>query len=242
LITLYQYPGGDGIGSISPPCLRVDLALRLLGVEFRRKDVRRPNTVAKLSGTGRLPLLDLDGDRFVESTRILDELERRHDVPWQVDDPVERANLRMWEYAFNDYFYWCGYYLRWVEPAGRRRFLDALFANSGWFTRMLIEKGFVPRQIKRARLHGSGGRSLEDIHAELERGVAMVATAVGSGPFLLGRATPSRADLTVTALLVQAGFHDAMPGVIQMIVGQELKPYLLRVCEACGGEVPRWLS
>ena len=100
MITLYQYPGGDGIGSISPPCLRVDLALRLLNVEFRRKDVRRPTSVAQLSGTGRLPMLDLDGERFVESTRILDELERRYEVPWRVEDPVERASLRAWEYAF----------------------------------------------------------------------------------------------------------------------------------------------
>ena len=63
-VVLYQYPGGDGVGSISPPCLRVDLALRLLGIEFKRKDLRGSKAVQAISTTGRLPVLEIDGERL----------------------------------------------------------------------------------------------------------------------------------------------------------------------------------
>ena len=65
---------------------------------------------------------------------------------------------------------------------------------------------------------------------------------LGDGPYLLGRDRPSRADLTVTSLFVQPGFGDAMPEVLAMIEARPtIRPYLQRVCNTVGGEIPRWL-
>ncbi len=243
MIVLYQYPGGAGVGSISPPCLRVDLALRWLGVEFERRDLRRGKQVAEVSRTGRLPVLDIGDERFVESTRILDELERRYDAPWRVDSEQDAAHLRVWEYAINDYFYWCGYYLRWVDPAGRERFLDALLGRAPWLTRFMVQKMFVPRQRRRGLVHGVGGRERSDVLAEIERGAELLVTELRGGPFLLGRQTPSRADLTTTSLFSQAGFRDSMPEVRRIVDDAvEIAPYLRRVYELVGGERPRWLG
>jgi len=242
-IILYQYLGGDGLGSISPPCLRVDLALRLLGVEFERRDLRRGGDVMNVSATGRLPVLDIDSDRFVESTRILDELERRFDAPWTVESEQDAAHLRVWEYAINDYFYWCGYYLRWVDAPNRERFLAALLGRAPWLARFMAQRMFVPRQVRRAMLHGSGGRKKEDVLAEIERGVQLLATELRGGPFLLGRDRPSRADLTVTSLFSQAGYRDSMPDVMRFVEDARVViPYMQRVYDTVGGEKPRWLS
>jgi glutathione S-transferase len=242
-VTLYQYPGGDGIGSVSPPCLRVDMALRWIGVEFERCDLRRGGDVLRVSGTGRLPALDIDGDVFVESTRILDELERRYDVPWKVESEQRAAQLRLWEYAINEYYYWCGFYLRWIDDSGRKRFLAALLGRAGWFRRFMVEKLLVPRQRRRAMLHGSGGRKREDIMAEIRRGLRLLAADLRGGPFLLGRSRASRADVTVCSLFVQPGYHDTMPEVLRWIEdGGVVKPYLRRVCDTVGGEIPRWLG
>jgi len=242
-MTLYQYLGGDGVGSISPPCLRVDLALRWLGVEFERRDLRRGAEVTNVSRTGRLPALDIDGKLFVESTRILDELERRYDAPWKVESERDAAHLRVWEYAVNDYYYWCGYYLRWVDRPGRELFLTALLGRAGWFTRFMVEKTFVPKQVRRAMLHGIGGREKKDVLAEVERGLQLLATELRGGPFLLGRQRPSRADLTVTSLYSQSGYRDAMPEVLQLVQNTRVvQPYLHRVYDTVGGEKPHWLS
>jgi len=240
---LYQYPGGDGVGSVSPPCLRVDMALRLLGEEFERRDLQRGGDVTRVSRTGRLPALDIDGELFVESTRILDELERRHDVPWKVESEQDAAHLRLWEYAINEYYYWCGYYMRWVDEPGRERFLAALLGRAGWFKRLMVEKMFVPKQVRRAVLHGAGGRKKEDVFSEIERGLQLLVTELRGGPFLLGRERPSRADLTAASLFIQAGYHDAMPDVMRSIEKTGVvKPYLKRVCDSVGGDKPRWLS
>ncbi len=243
MITLYQYPGGAGVGSISPPCLRVDLALRWLGVEFARRDLRRGKQVAAVSPTGRLPVLDFGEERFVESTRILDELERRYDAPWMVESEQDAAHLRVWEYAINDYFYWCGYYLRWVDPDGRELFLDALFGRAPWLTRFMVRKMLVPRQRRRGMLHGVGGREKSDVLAEVKRGAQLLVTELRGGPFLLGRKRPSRADLTTTSLFSQAGFRDAMPEVRRIVdEAAEITPYMRRVYDVVGGERPRWLG
>ena len=241
-ITLYQYPGGDGLGSISPPCLRVDMALRWLGTDFERRDLRRGGEVAKVSRSGRLPVLEIDGDRFIESTRILDELERRFDVPWKVDTESEAAHLRLWEYAVNDYYYWCGFYLRWVDPEIRARFLDVLLRNAGGVTNFMVRRLFVPRQQQRAKRHGVGARDRADILVEIERGIGLLATDLKGGPFLLGRDRPARADLTVFSHFAQAGFGDSMPEVMRLVeAGDGIKPYLQRICDTVGGKRPRWL-
>ncbi len=242
-IILYQYLGGDGVGSISPPCLRVDLALRWLGVEFERRDLRRGGDVTDVSPTGRLPVLDIDGERFVESTRIIDELERRFDVPWTVESEQDAAHLRLWEYAINEYYYWCGYYLRWIDPSGRKLFLAALLGRAPWFTRFMVQKMFVPRQVRRGTLHGVGGRDKKDVLAEIERGLQLLVTELRGGPYLLGRDRPSRADLTVTSLFSQAGYRGAMPEVLRFVEeAVVVKPYMLRVYDTVGGEKPRWLT
>jgi glutathione S-transferase len=243
MITLYQYLGGDGVGSISPPCLRVDLALRWLGVDFERRDLRRGRQVTAVSRTGRLPVLDIDGERFAESTRILDELERRYAGPWVVESEQDAAHLRLWEYSINDYYYWCGYYLRWIDPPGRKRFLAALVGRAPWLTRFMVEKMFVPRQIRRGMLHGSGGRTKEDVLAEVERGLQLLVTELRDGPFLLGRDRPSRADLTVTSLFSQAGYRGAMPEVLRLVEeAKEVTPYMNRVYDTVGGERPKWMK
>ncbi len=52
-IVLYQYPGGSGVPSVSPPCVKVYLALRYIGVEHEVVDIRSPAKVRGLSRTGR---------------------------------------------------------------------------------------------------------------------------------------------------------------------------------------------
>ena len=242
-LVLYQYPGGDGIASISPPCLRVDLAMRWLGKPYDRRDIRDPKITRRVSPINRLPALEIDGQYFAESTRILDELERRFDVPWKVDDPHEATHLRLWEYTVNDYLYWCGFSMRWVDPVGRDLFLGALLKDAPWIKRFVIQHLFSRKQVRRAQLHSAGQRPIAHLVEEIDRNLAMLETDLRGGAFLLGRAQPSRADLTVLSLLSQCGFFDSMPAVKDRVEARpELVAYLQRIAAVCGGEIPRWLE
>ena len=78
---------------------------------------------------------------------------------------------------------------------------------------------------------------------EVERGLTMLSTDLRGGPFLLGRASPARADLTICSLFSQAGLGDAMPEVRRMVEETDgVKPYLQRVYDTVGGMKPNWLS
>jgi len=242
-VVLYQYPGGDGVGSLSPPCFKIDLALRLVGADFECVNLRSPKEVARVSKTGRLPAIDLDGKRIHDSIRILDEIESRFDAPWLDATETQRIHDRLWETEINEHLYWCGFNLRWVDPEGSARFFDALFGRAPALSRLLVKTFFMPRQRKRSRLHGSGRRGRQEILDEIGRGLDMLVTDLREGPFLQGRPSPGRGDLAAASMLGQAGFRNSMPDVHRMVLAHPVVLANLRATfAACGGESPRWLG
>jgi len=243
LLTLYQYPGGDGLGSVSPPCLKVEMALRLLGCEFRIDNLTSAAAARRISATGRLPVLEVEGERVPDSIAILDRLEQMFPgaALWP-SDPVRRVRDRLWDHFGTDSMYWLGFHLRWVAPESSTAFFDALFGRAPWPVRSVVRLTFVPQQRKRARLHGVGGKSPEQVLSEIERALDTVVAGLEGGPFLQGRDRPGRGDLSCVALLVQAGFRRTMPEVMERI---RKRPALAGLCartlEACSMPVPGWL-
>ncbi len=96
---LYQFPGGDRVGSISAPCLKVEMALRLAGADYETRLLRKRGEVRRVSRTGRLPVLEIDGERVVDSVAILDRLEKAFpDARLSPRDPQRRVRDRLWEH------------------------------------------------------------------------------------------------------------------------------------------------
>jgi glutathione S-transferase len=240
---LYQFPGGHGLSSISPPCMKIEMALRLIGASYEVTNLRSRSAVKRVSRTGRLPVLEIDGERIADSIDILDELERRFpDSPLSIADPTQRAHDRLWEHLATDHAYFIGYYLRWVAPENRKRMLDALFYRAPFFMRWGVPL-FVRPMIRRANLVGVGGKSLEQINRSLERCFDLLETGLAGGPFLQGRASPARGDLASASLMAQGGFRDTMPDFVERF---DRRPALVehtgRVLEACSMKLPDWLK
>ena len=74
-IVLYQYGGMGPLPSLSPPCLKVFLALRLIGAPHRVENLGSPREVACTSPTKRVPAIEYRGERVAESIRVMDRLE-----------------------------------------------------------------------------------------------------------------------------------------------------------------------
>lgn len=241
---LYQYPGADGLSSISPPCMKVEMALKRLEVEYRVENLVSPSRARRVSVTGRLPVLELDGERIPDSIVILDRLERKFPTAslWP-SDPVRRLQDRLWDHFGTDSMYWLGFYLRWVHPEFAPASRQALFGRLPWIARAALRVRFLPRQRKRAMLHGVGGKSPAMIRAEMERGFEMLVAGLQGGPFLQARATPGRGDLACVALLAQAGFRRTLTETMEQIRSRPaLTDYVRGVLESCRMRVPAWLA
>ena len=87
-LILYQYGGGDGVLSLSPPCMKVQLAMRLLDLPHEVVDVRTPNQVKRVSRTGRLPAIELPDGRKV----VFSSSRRGRKELYQID--LDGRNLR----------------------------------------------------------------------------------------------------------------------------------------------------
>ena len=241
---LYQYPGGDGIGSISPPCLKVDLALRKIGRPFEVVNCG-PRDVARVSPTGRLPVVQLeDGTQVEDSILILDELERRFpEAALAPADERERRVDRLWESFVNDHLYWYGYWLRWVDPTNAPRFARAVFGRMPWPVRLFGRIVFLPRQRRRIRYQGFLGKSPETVRDAVRRALDLFDGGLEGGPFLQGRAEPGRGDLALASFVVQVGFRDTMPDIEAEVCRRPgLPAHARETYRACNAEPTKWLA
>jgi len=240
-VVLYQYPGSSDVPSVSPPCLKVYMALRYLGIEHDVVDVRRRGTVKTLSRSGRLPVAEIDGRLVPDSIDIMDALEALHPGPGlRPADAQEALRDRLWEHFVNDHVYFVGYYLRWI--ANRERTIEAMFGRAPWAVRLAGRIVFARGARRRAEYHGIGGKDEAAVHRSVERAFAMLADGLEGGPYLQGRAAPARGDLASASMLAQIGWRDTMPRVVERLGPHPaLREHTGRVFEACGMPRPKWL-
>ena len=238
-VILYQYPGSSDLPSVSPPCLKVSMALRYLEVEHEVIDLRRPGQIKRVSRTGRLPVAEIDGRLVPDSIEIMDALESRH-PGLRPADPRRALQDRLWEHFVNDYVYFMGYYLRWV--AYRDRTLAAMFGRAPRLVRLTARYVLARRGGRRAGCHSIGLQDEATVLRFIERAFSMLSDGLEGGPYLQGRATPARGDLAAASMLAQVGWRDSMPPVVERLGPHPaLREHTARVFEACGMSRPHWL-
>jgi glutathione S-transferase len=243
-IVLLQYPGRDGLPSLSPPCLKVHLALRLMGVEHRLDNARSPFEVARRSPTRRVPALRLDGRWIAESTNVLDAVEARFpERALSPADALERAHDRLWEHFVTDTLYWLGVYHRWLIPENARRVLDATFGKGPSPARIATALVLVPMLSRRARGQGIAGLSREQAARALVRALDTAHDGLAGGPFLERRPRPGRGDCALAAFVVQLGFGGALGKALALVRERPaLFAHVARVFQAAQLPVPGWWS
>lgn len=203
-IVLYQYPGAGNVPSFSPPCLKVYLALRHLGLPHRVVDLMSPLQVSMKSPTGRVPAIVMGDATIADSVFILDRLAEAHpDAALWPADAAERTVDRLWDCFATDTLYWQGFYLRWLVPENKKRVLDASL-GAGFSIRKAMTAVIGGSMLRRrAKGQGIGGRSQQDVEASFATSLRMIETGLGTGPFLQSRSRPGRGDLAIAAHLAQ---------------------------------------
>lgn len=241
--TLYQYAGEGALPSLSPPCAKIYLALRLSGLRHHVRDVR-PEQVKRYSPTGRVPALKSpEGKVLVDSIRILDHLEALPDLaqPLTPRDPGERAQDKLWEHFANDTLYWCAVVCRWLVPENRARMIEVI-AGDSWLKQKLV--GFLgAREVtKRACGQGTGLKSYDEVLEDFARHLRVVVEGLRAGPYLGGRSQPGRGDLAMAGLLAQLGWRGVTPRMNAALAEHPaLREHTRRVFEACEAPAPDWV-
>ena len=121
MIRLYQY-------EISPFCDKVRRALWYKGQDFEVDNVTVAETLRgrlkKLGPAGKVPVLEIDGERTADSTDIVEMLEHRFPEPaLYPDDPMQRALVHVLEDWADESLYFYEVRLRFAEPHNAKRWI-----------------------------------------------------------------------------------------------------------------------
>lgn len=198
VITLHQW-------EISPFCQKVARALRFKGLPFEAIDYNGllATRVMGLSKVGKVPVLDIDGLRLQDSTRICRYLDEHYPLPPLFpQEPQQRAQVELWEDWADETLYWFEVYFR-VKDADAFAQAVALAAAG----RPAIER-LPTRLTVKAMLglqlyaQGLGRQSREDVEAEFLRHLDRIQSVLEAGDWLVGK-RQTIADIAVGSQLLE---------------------------------------
>jgi len=182
---------------LSPFVEKVARALQLKGVETTTVDIKGPNDLKKWNPTtGKMPVLEIGGEKLFDSTLILRRLDAIvPEPPLVARDPETAAKQRFLEDWSDESLYWYVMALRW-SPENAKATVAQLAAFLPALLRPLASLVF-PRQIgSLARAQGLARLPTGIVLDELERRFDELCVFLGDRPFFFSDEV-SVADLAV---------------------------------------------
>jgi len=202
-ITVVQYPGAGREGTMSAPCGKVRMALKVKGLDFRVHNVRSPAAARRFNPRGRVPSLLIDGETIVDSTDIVTALDARFpDPPLTPTDPLERAQAKLLEDWADEVLYFYLAWLRWGVDDNFERMRAVRFSRLPWPRRWIFPA--IARRIARSRFsaQGVGLKGDDVVRRELSECLDALEVMLRGRSWLVGD-RQSRADLAVAAVVDQ---------------------------------------
>lgn len=188
---------------ISPYCRKVRKALRLKGIDYRCVDYNgmRASKAARVHASGKLPVLDWDGQRIADSTQIVALLERQVPEPPLVPaDRREAALARMLEDWADESLYYFELQLRAADPRAATAAVELLCAGRPRWEQTFVGPVFTRSLRARLKAHGFGGFSREQIEGWFFSHVDDLEAMLDGRDWLVGT-RQSIADLAVSSQL-----------------------------------------
>jgi len=199
---LHQYPPVGGMRSLSPYCWKVQLALDAKGIDYELKNTLNPK---QANPRGKLPLLELNGQRYEDSTSIVRTVDGFSDEGPRLipKDPVQAADADILDDWADESLYWHAFRAKFVDDDGWRRMsaemvklLPAAFLGA-------FAKPFIRRDLEK-KIHAQGltRRSDDRVDEEFDRHLDSLETRLSDRDYLVGEGL-TIADLAVGAMLGQ---------------------------------------
>ncbi len=231
MLELVTLPPAFGMRNVSPFCLKIEMLLSSLELEFSLSDISDPRKAPK----GKLPFLIADGQRIADSELIvqyLDTLTSGRVFAGLTDEQIGHgyALTRLVE----DHLYWLMVASRWLDENWWPNVVRGFFGPLPVPLRQIVSGVARRRMAQTYNLHGLGRHTLEEQKGFARRDLQALESVVPAAGFLFGD-HPGLFDFTVAAMM--AGAYDNKPAtwITDMAVQYKgLHSYTERVQETSG--------
>lgn len=226
MITLVTLPPAFGLRNISPFCLKVEMAMKHLGIEFDHQVEQDPRKAPK----GKLPYLVIDGERLADSELIFEKLnEMTQGNLYEGLTPEEKATGVAFTRLAEDHLYWMGVASRWLDDAWFPNVVTGFFGFVPALFRGFASKGAQKSVRQTYDLHGLGRHTLEEQKGFARRDLQAISDIVASQKYIVGGRLTAF-DFVVAGML--SGFMDNEPPTWLTDITKEypaLREYLERI-------------
>lgn len=231
MITLYTFPPAFGLRNVSPFCLKVEMALAYLNLEF---DIALQSNPQK-SPKGKLPYIECDEGIIADSELIYEYLDRKTGGGiFGSLTPVEYATGFAMTRLTEDHLYWLMVASRWADDAWFPHVRQGFFGNLPPLAGNLVARLARRQVLQSLHLQGLGRHSLEEQAGFARRDFRALAGALSEQPYIAGDRLTCF-DFAVASLL--AGIYDNQPATWITNIAAEypsLKAYAERIQEEVG--------
>jgi glutathione S-transferase len=231
MIKLFIFPAAFGLRNVSPFCLKVEMALKYLKMDYELVEINDPRQSPK----GKLPFIEVDGQRIADSEIIFEYLDQKTGGNLYGGlSEEQKARGTAFARLSEDHLYWLMVASRWIDDDWWPHVKEGFFGAMPFPLKQLV--CFVARRqvTQTYNLHGLGKHSFEEQQDFARRDLAAINSVVSASPYLLGD-TLSAFDFTVASQL--AGILDNKPDTWITPIAREFQPlveYTERVQQQVG--------
>ncbi|ENW02635.1 glutathione S-transferase family protein [Acinetobacter beijerinckii] len=199
MVTLHQW-------EISPFCQKVARMLKFKGIEFETINYNGVlgAKVPMLSKVGKVPVLDINGQRIQDSTRIARYLDETYpDLPRLYPlDPIQKAYAELWEDWADELLYFYEIHFR-VSDADALDHAVAISAQGRPKHEVILMKPLLKSALSfQLKMQGTGRMAKADIEAEFIRHLERIELMLSATGWLVGE-QKTIADIAVTSQLLE---------------------------------------
>ncbi|ENW18335.1 glutathione S-transferase family protein [Acinetobacter haemolyticus] len=199
MVTLHQW-------EISPFCQKVARMLKFKGIEFETINYNGVlgAKVPMLSKVGKVPVLDINGQRIQDSTRIARYLDDTYpDFPRLYPlDPIQKAYAELWEDWADELLYFYEIHFR-VSDADALDHAVAISAQGRPKHEVILMKPLLKSALSfQLKMQGTGRMAKADIEAEFIRHLERIELVLSATGWLVGE-QKTVADIAVASQLLE---------------------------------------
>jgi glutathione S-transferase len=198
-IVLHQF-------EISPFCQKVAKALQHKGLDYQTVDYNGAMAAKAqtLSKVGKLPVIDIDGQRVHDSTLIARYLDQAFPdlPPLYPHDALARAQVELWEDWSDELLYWYEVYFRVNNAEALDQAVTVSVMGRPAYERALIKPMLKVALKTQLYFQGLGKLSASDVEQEFDRHIARIELVLGSTGWLVGE-QKTIADIAVSTQLAE---------------------------------------